>query len=528
MKQFILKNIGLTIILAFTLISSIVLLFFIEGKRRTIAQSMNEIDENVKTIESIDSARKPNSVAESETRIKADTDTLSKKNVQIYRHFGKPYRPALLKLLKNISSPAELKTDLPVDPTLVAKPKPVPAPDEDDEDEDEDEKEVAETKPATPEPPTDEEKAVFDAASNLVVLAFDEDTLRSMLADLYKEIHQDSDDDTFVIPDSIQSERTQLFEKLFNQIIEAPEVVNPARAEEFRKAAAAKFAQAFAIFREDVQALTLENVNDRVAHELFLDALGLPRLMRQRDCKNYIDFLYEKYLSSDIIPGIADAEAIEKEQLVQDFIYGKNLNRQALPVPEMVIPIIRNFQIKEDLFRRMKDAGIGRLKSMNAGVFYGSTMDGDAEGPILYFTYTLDMTASMEAIDAFINSLHSAYKTDRVYVIKDIKFSASYEDLIMANAVVASHTDTLGGTQTTRRTNTQSTIPGAPPADPAAAQQQTADQTAVVTTASSTYELTDPHHPDYGKVLIGETRDEIECTIVVNYLFYRADNITPQ
>ena len=44
----------------------------------------------------------------------------------------------------------------------------------------------------------------------------------------------------------------------------------------------------------------------------------------------------------------------------------------------------------------------------------------------------------------------------------------------------------------------------------------------------SEYDLTDPRNPDYGRVLIGETQDEIRCTIVVNYLFYRADNITPQ
>ena len=552
MKQFILKNIGLTVILALTLIGSIVLLFLCEGKRRTIAQSMADIEENAQKIESINSARKPNSVAESESKIKVDTETLSKKNVQIYRHFGKPYRPALLKLLKNIASPAELKTELPLDPSLVAKPKPVPAPEEDeDEDEDEEEKTVAETKPATAEAPTEEEKAVFDceleSGTNMVkydkddlekkhplkvnrlILALDEDALRAKLAEIYAEVHQDSEssDDTFVIPDTIQSERAQLFDKLFNAIIEAPEVVDPARAEDFRKAAAAKFAQAFAIFREDVQALTLENVNDRVAHELFLDALGLPRLMRQRDCKNYIDFLYEKYLASDIIPGLPDDDPIEKERLVQDFIYGKNLNRQALPVPEMVIPIIRNFQIKEDLFRRMKDAGIGRLISMNAGVFYGSTMDNDAEGPILYFTYTLDMTASMDAIDAFINSLQAAYKTDRVYVIKDIKFSAPYEDLINANAVVAGHMESSTGT--TRRTTTATAgnlPPGAPPADA----NQAAIQPAAVTTvvARNMYELTDPHNPEYGKTLIGEVRDEIRCTIVVNYLFYRADNITPQ
>ena len=529
MKQFILKNIVLTVILAFTLIGSIVLLFLCEGKRQTIAQSMAEIDENVQKIESIDSARKPNSVAESETRIKADTETLTKKNVQIYRHFGKPYRPALLKLLKNISSPAELKTDLPIDPSLVAKPKPAPAPEEDEE-EDEDEEEVAETKPATPEPPTDEEKEVFDPSANRIVLAFEEDALRSMLADIYKEIHQDSSDDTFVIPDTIQSERAQLFEKLFNQIIEAPEAVDPARAEDFRKAAAAKFAQAFAIFRDDVQDITLEDVTDRVAHELFLDALGLPRLMRQRDCKNYIDFLYEKYLASDIIPGLPDDDPIEKERLVQDFIYGKNLNRQALPVPEMVIPIIRNFQIKEDLFRRMKDAGIKRLLSMNAGVFYGSTMDSDSEGPILYFTYTLEMTASMDAIDAFINSLQAAYKTDRVYVIKDIKFSAPYEDLINANAIVAGHAENVGTTvrRTAGTAANQTLPPGAPPADPNAIQPADQQVAAVPTVQTEIYEQTDPHHPEYGKTLIGETRDEIKCTIVVNYLFYRADNITPQ
>ena len=528
MKQFILKNIVLAVILVLTLIGSIVLMFFCEGKRRAIAESMATIEENARTIESIDSARKPNSVAESETKIKADTETLDKKNVQIYRHFGKPYRPALLKFLKNIASPAKLETELAVDPTLVAKPKPKTEEAEEDEADDEEE-EVAETKPATPEPPTDEEKAVFNPASNLVVLSFEEDAVRAMLAELYNEVHQDSSDDTFVIPDTIQSERAQLFDKLFNQMIEAPEAVAPARAEEFRKAAAAKFAHAFAIFREDVQALTMEDVTNNAAHELFLDALGLPRLMRQRDCKNYIDFLYEKYFASEIIPGLPAEDPIEKERLVQDFIYGKNLNRQALPVPEMVIPILRNFQIKEDLFRRMKDAGIKRLLSMTAGVFYGSPLDNDAEGPILSFTYTLEMTASMGAIDNLINSLHSAYKADRVYVVKDIKFSAPFEDLITANAIVAEHIErpNAGANRRTGAAGNQSAIPGAPPADPNMI-QPVAQQTAATAATASTYELTDPHHPDYGKPLIGEMQDEIKCTLVVNYLFYRADNITPQ
>jgi len=527
MKQFIMKNIVLTIILVATLVSSVFLIFFIWEKSQTIKQSMSEIEENVEKVRAIDSASRPNSVAESEAKIKADTDTLTKKNVLIYRHFGKPYRPALLKLIKNITSPVELNSGLELDPSLVAKPKPKTV---SDEDEDSDEEEVAEAAPSEPAAPTDEEKAIFNPSANLVILSFDEDSLRAMLAELYSEVHQDSSDDTFVIPDTIQAERAQLFEKLFNQIIEAPEVVDASRAEDFRKAAAAKFAQAFAVFREDVQALTLENVTNSVAHELFLDALGLPRLMRQRDCKNYIDFLYEKYYASDIIPGLPK-DPSEREHLVQDFIYGKNLNRQALPVPEMVIPIIRNFQIKEDLFRRMKEAGIGRLSSMSAGVFYGSTIDSDSESPILVFTYTLDMVSSLDAIESFINSLQDAYKSDRVYVVKSIGLNAQYEDLMRANGLVLDHTESRG-TSSTRKSTTATSEQ-----DKQQQQQSAADQTGTAagtqtSTASSRnaalYDLTDPRNPEYGKTLIGEERDEIECTIVVNYLFYRADNITQQ
>ena len=67
-----------------------------------------------------------------------------------------------------------------------------------------------------------------------------------------------------------------------------------------------------------------------------------------------------------------------------------------------------------------------------------------------------------------------------------------------------------------------------PPADPNAIQPADQQAAAVPTVQTEIYEQTDPHHPEYGKTLIGETRDEIKCTIVVNYLFYRADNITPQ
>ena len=526
MKQFILKNIVLVAILIVTLISSVFLIFFIWEKSETIKESMNDIEENVQKVEAINSARKPNSVEQSEKMIKADTEILNGKIIQTYRHFGRPYRPALLKLLKNIASPVELKTDLPLDPTLVARPKPKP---ETDEDSDGDE-EAAETASLEPGVPSDEEKAVFNPASNLVILSFDEDTLRNKLADIYKDVHQETSDDTFVIPDTVQAERAQLFERLFDQIIEAPDVVDPARAEDFRKAAASKFAHAFALFREEVQALTLEDVTNPVAQELFLDALGLPRLMRQRDCKNYIDFLFEKYLASDVIPGLPPKEnGPERERLVQDFIYG-NISRLTTPVEGMVIPFIRNFQIKEDLFRRMKEAGISSLVSMGTGTFDGVPMDGDSDGPILVFTYKLGMTGSMQAIEAFINSLQSAYKTDRVYIIKDIKLSAPYEDLINANAIVAAHSeDRSASTTRTVVANRAAQSDDEDDEDEDDDDEEAAAKKAAALAASRIqYDLTDPHNPEYGKILIGENPDAIKCTIEVDYLLYRADNITPQ
>ena len=522
MKQFILKNIVLVAILGVTAVSSIFLIFFIWEKSQTIKESMSEIEENVDKVRAIESASKPNSVEQSEKKIKADTETLNGKTIQIYRHFGRPYRPALLKLIKNITSPFELKTELSLDPSLVAKPKPKLADDGNDDEE------AAEE--AVPSAPTDEEKAVFDPASNLVILSFDEDSLRAMLAELYNEVPQNSSEDSFEIPDTIQSERAQLFDKLFNRIIEAPDVVDSSRAEDFRKAAAAKFAQAFALFREEVQALTLEDVTDQVAHELFLDALGLPRLMRQSDCKNYVDFLYDKYLGSDVIPGLPSMEenSAERDRLVQDFIYGKNIKRVSRPLAEQVIPIIRNFQIKEDLFRRMNEAGISRLVSMNTGVLYGTTMDNDSDSPVLVFTYTLDITASMDAIDAFINSLHAAYKTDRVYVIKDIKLSAPYQDLIEANGIVAGHSENRSAS-TPRTTAVPAVDQQAIQPDDEDSDEDPEEKRAAVIVASRVqYDLTDPHNPEYGKTLLGDNPNGIKCTIVVDYLFYRADNITHQ
>jgi len=117
-----------------------------------------------------------------------------------------------------------------------------------------------------------------------------------------------------------------------------------------------------------------------------------------------------------------------------------------------------------------------------------------------------------------------------VYVIRDIKLRSPQDDIIVANSIVAGHVD--GGTRaaaTTQKADGTAADPNAAAAATTTNDTKPADPAAALIAATyAEYELTDPHHPEYGKVLIGENRDDINCTLVVNYLFYRADNITPQ
>ena len=555
MKQFILKNIVLVVLLALTLIGSIVLIILIGGKRSAIRESMTKIDEDVNTLNSINSQSNPRSVPINEERIKENTAEMDKKIADVYRHFGRPYRQALLQFLKDISSPIELKTDRRIDTNLVAKPKPKVEAEAEAEAETAEDGEKEEAVAEVTEEQKAEEKKVFDPENNRVVLLYDEDKLRDMLAEIYAGMQTgEASEENYKIPENIDKQRVEIFMKLFDQMIEPPEAVTAANSEAFRKAAAEKFAHAFARFRDDVQKLTLEEVTDEVAYEIFLDAVGLPREMREDLCKSYLETIARKYQESDLIPGLPDDDPFERQRLVRSFIYGR-LEPRRNPPAEMVIPIIRNIQIKEDLFRRMKDSGISSLDSMTVESLEGKKLEKDSEDRILVFTYRLEMTASMEAIDKFIDSLHRAYTEDRVYVLfskaKDPENSSSFDysfklwtddDLIIknVNTLVSDHRqDGDRGTKSAANRPAAGAAAGnnnLPPGtvvDPNAGafvgQQQPAAAAQPQTAAASSrseYSLSDPHHPDYGRTLIGETLDEVKCSLTVQYYYDTASNIS--
>jgi len=526
MKQFFLKNIVLSIVIVLTLAASIVLCVFIGQSNSMISSAMSEIEENREVVENINRVRKPNSVKTSEDLIQEDIKFLENKTALVYRHFGRPYRSALLAFIRNIASTSELK-EIPegyADDSFKFVAKPV------DKDEDAETDELSEdVEEAKPEAPTEEELKVFNPSKKLVVVKTDESSMRAMLGEIYKEMHVEveNDSDSFVIPDNVLEERYAIFAAFVQKLTEAPEEVNSANAEEFKKAALDKLQKAFAIFRDEVQTTTQEKVTNNVAKQMFLDSLGIPRLMRKLDCKNYIDSLYNSYAASNLIPGLPTDPDDESDRVrkLRDFIYNR-LNPSVAPPPEMVIPVFRNFQIKEDLITRMNDAHIRKLNTLTPDYFYGSSPDGDPDSAILVFTYTIELQSTLDEINAFIDLLHTAYKDNRVYVLRNLKFTVDSSYITEANTAVRRHIYDLEEEKIRKEKEDEDPETAAENAEENKRLKKQTDANGNIIEVVDVLP-TEPSHPDYGRVLLGEKRDEVTCTLVVDYYLYRGDNLVP-
>ncbi len=548
MKQFLLKNIVLMVILLLTIAGSVVLIFMILQEQKSIAGAMEEIQANRDKIETINRSTKPNSVEASEKRILSDIQFIEGKRVGVYRHLGNPYRPAFLAFLRNIASVSELKAEenslyegiIKDKAFQVEKPKKENT-DESSDDEDAEEEKVSSSEDKeeekTPEEPSEDELKIFDPGKKRVIVKQDESTIRELLSEIYKNIHAEvsNDSDSFVIPDNILEERFAMFAALIQKIIEPPEEINKERTDAYKENAMKKVAVSFAIFANEVQELTKENVDLSVAKQMFLEAIGLPRLTKKLDCKNFMDHMYETYFNANVIPGFKPDEkestalvyGDEYADNISNFVYSR-LNKNVAPTPEMVIPIFRNFQIKEDLVRRLNNAHIRKLKTITPGYLPGSAQDGDPDSPLLVFTYTLEVESSLEEINSFIDSLHNAYKDNYVYVITNLSFSVKEEDLTEAVGLVDEHTNTknellqqegLDAAEIRAATLEQMKKAGTINAN------SLADANAFM--LRQMYKTDDPHHYDYGRPLIGASPEKITCKISIDYYLYRGNNLIP-
>ncbi len=490
MKNFIKKNPFLFIVVTLSTIVCLYFLFEIISGHSEINDSIEKIDANTEKVERINRAHDPNFVKQSERRIMDDSLRLKEYNELLRRRFGKPNRVALQHFLSTLGG---------------------------------------QQTPGAPAIDSDanvQEKLSANATTDKDFSDVTEETLRAVLKELWEKAVEDKRETGVYdkIPNNrdIEDVRNELFALLRERIISQGDANR-------LEARARRFDLAFELFTQDIQKGTLERIDSVAAQQVFLDALGLPRQKEPRKCRAFVEAMCRAYNESDLIPGYLEkrknAEAAQKElktadpkkQIeVYDFLCARDVMTESKPPnPGRVISIMRNFQILEDLFRRMKEAGIQDLVSISA------EQDNLSSGDFLSYAYTITVKSNLNEIGAFVNSLHSACDSNRVYVIRKMSFLGNPEEAPSADKTVIGHLDAIAAAEAASKAKEKADADGSKeiPVAPAAK-----DET---NTFTEVFPLSNPKNPEYGMVLLGGRR-EVTCVIEVEYLLYQADNLFKQ
>ena len=207
-----------------------------------------------------------------------------------------------------------------------------------------------------------------------------------------------------------------------------------------------KWLDALNAFKKEVQTWSREPLDEGNVDGCVMEALGLPRKMEPILCKQFLVDLVDsldKYMTTY-------ADGSDKKKV---FIFGdgqpgndvealtfKRFNGDSLPRPDEIPYIFKQLEVIQDLLYRMKASGVLRLDEISR-----ETMKGVVNGNYLTFKYKIKITGPLKSIRGFVNSLMSAYKDNRVYIIKSMTLTSPDE----AKAILSS-SDTV----TTKRKKT--------------------------------------------------------------------------
>ena len=171
----------------------------------------------------------------------------------------------------------------------------------------------------------------------------------------------------------------------------------------------AKWVKCMDAFMKTAQKETVEPLDDTNAEDLLLASLGLPRVMSNMNCKTYMISKMQPNLLKTLeeTPGVMCAE-------VAKFSFEEFDNR--MPLEENIPYILRHWTVIDDLVKRIKASGLSsfdNLTKMNG-------LNGEIDKEFLKFRYSITVTGSQDSIRALVNSMIDAYKSNRVYIIKNI------------------------------------------------------------------------------------------------------------
>lgn len=176
-----------------------------------------------------------------------------------------------------------------------------------------------------------------------------------------------------------------------------------------------KWEEAREVFREEYQKVTPEPLTSANLDEVLLSALGLQRSM-DGDPQKCMRFMWT--MRSHMVDVFSEnGEKNEKGERRATSIIGDagsfGFDYKALPLPENIPNIVRNWKVIGDLTTRLSKAGLDSLNS-----FKIRNLAGERVGDYIIYHYTVGVTGDINQIRNFIKSLNDAYSENRIYVVR--------------------------------------------------------------------------------------------------------------
>jgi len=171
----------------------------------------------------------------------------------------------------------------------------------------------------------------------------------------------------------------------------------------------AKWAKCMDAFIKAAQNETVEPLDDTNVDDLFMASLGLPRVMSNMSCKTYMI----SKMQPNLVKMLEESPSIICTD-VSKFSFEEFDNK--MPLEEHIPYILRHWTVIDDLVKRIKASGItsfDNLTKLNG-------LSGELDKEFLKLRYSITVTGSQDSVRSLVNSMMSAYKTNRVYIIKSM------------------------------------------------------------------------------------------------------------
>ncbi len=260
-----------------------------------------------------------------------------------------------------------------------------------------------------------------------------------------------------------------------------------------------KVDRAVAEFKREAETHSVELLNEANLNDVILEALGHPRTMSPEACKTYIT-----YMQASLAQMLQPQPPKEGEHVVvlgngvDKFTFADFDNR--MPLRSDVSYIIKNWKLIEDLAFRLKKSQVSHLATISRR----ESLKGREADAYLYLPYEIEIEGTQDAVQAFLNSLQDAWQENRTYIVRNLEFSKSVDEV--ANVASAAPVRPE---------------PSAPDRRPGSRSRQDGGLGAEIDAAT---QAAIEARADFGRVLIGRNRN-VKAKIAFDYVIFIGDEI---